>query len=437
MNLRAELVNSGHKYRKEIIAMPVVALQKTLKHMTVHKGVRGEVTIGAYDNDAELRPYRTSKDATDKGVMYGRTLRTNLGDLVEEFDPYKLFASVYGEQFSSLTERTGAQIVKDMSLYIAKKVGSKLGKALFKARYNRAGNSTTDLFDGFDTIIAKDIAEGNITVAKKNLHIHEEITSANAGDVLAGIYQAASDELRDLADEDSGVTLKMFVPRAVLDAYDEWVLATLGSVSYNTNYNQTRLHCNKSVEIVPLVGLKDSEYIYLTTKENTHVGIDGFSEEEQARIRECDNPKVLQFFMCMFFGVQFESIQPEVFLVSRTTAAPSPTPTPEGSVMGKAKLTVAAAGAEVSETYATATGKGVTAEILTEGAGGEDGWLAVENAGSNIITFDVDAYAAAESGDDPRTAKVRISAVDESGYLDVTVSQAMAEAEGGSPEVVS
>lgn len=243
--------------------------------------------------------------------------------------------------------------------------------------------------------------------------------------MLAAIYRAASDELRDLAEE--GAPLKMFVPQSVLDYYDEWVLATLGSVPYNTSYNQTRLHCNKNVEIVPLVGLKNSEYIYLTTKENTHVGVDGFSEQEMAKIRECDNPKALQFFMCMFFGVQFESIMPEIFLVSRTTAAPSPTPTPEGAVIGADEIEFAATSGNTTETYATVTGKGVRATITTEGAGGDDGWLEVENVGSNRIKFTVDAYAKTDTGDDPRVAKVLVEAVDGSGSLEVTVEQEKAD----------
>lgn len=425
LELDAILVNSGHKYRREILAMPVVALEKTLRHMTVRRGVRGEETVGGYENDAEMRPYRTSKDATDKGKFWGRTLTTYLGDLVEEFDPAVLFSTVYGEKFSSLTDRKESDIVKDMALYIARRIGSKLGKALFKAVRKAGGDKTVDLFNGFDTIAAAEIAAGNITVAKGNLHIHEAITAANAGDVLKGIWQAASDELRDLAED--GAPLKMFMPQSVLDYYEEWCLSTLGAVSYNQTYAKGVLHCARNVELVPMVGMKSSEYIYLTTKGNMLVGMDQMGDKERVKIRECDNPKALQFFMCMYWGVQFEAILPEVLLVSRTTAAPSPTPTPEGAVMGKAAISVAAAGAEVSETYATVTGKPVTATILTEGAGGDNGWLEVENDGSNIITFDVDAYAYSASGTDPRKATVRISAIDGSGYLDVTISQAMAE----------
>lgn len=302
--------------------MPVVALEKTLRHMTVRKGVRGDETVGAYASGAEVRPYKTGKNATDTGSFTGRTLTTYLGDIVEEFDPYQLFASVYGESFSSLTDRKEADIVKDMALTMAKQASAKLGKALFKAVRNANGTTTMDLFNGFDTIAAKEISDFNITVSAGNLHIHQTITAANAGDVLKAIYAAASDELRDQADEENGKTLKMFLPKDVLDKYEEWCLATLGSVAYNQTYKQSKLHCDTAVELVPLIGLKNSEYIYLSTKENMLVGMDQMSDAEKAKIRECDNPKALQFFMCLYWGVQFESIAPEKLLVSRVTAAP-------------------------------------------------------------------------------------------------------------------
>lgn len=417
MQLDAILVNSGAKYRREILAMPVVALEKTLKHMTIRKGVRGDETVGGYDNDAELRPYRSSKDATDKGKFFGRTLTTYLGDIVEEFDPYRLFSTVYGESFSSLTDRKEADIVKDMALTLAKKVSAKLGKALFKAVRNKDGNTTLDLFNGFDTIAAKEIKEGTIAVANGNLYIYETITEANAGDVLKAIYSAASDELRDQEN------LKMFLPNSVLDAYEVWCLSTLGSVVYNQTYAQSRLHCNRNVELVPLVGLKNSEYIYISTKDNMLVGMDQLSDAEQAKIRECDNPKALQFFMCMYWGVQFECILPEFLLVARHTAAPSPTPEIPSAVKGATTIEVPATLGNSNRTYATVTGSEVDAEVLTEGAD----WLTVAVNG-NKVTFTRTAYNNADDGEDPRTAIVRVSAQDGSGYLDVTVSQAKASA---------
>lgn len=420
MQLDAILVNSGAKYRKEILAMPVVALEKTLRHMTVRKGIRGDETVGGYDSDAEFRPYRSSKDATDKGKFFGRTLTTYLGDIVEEFDPYRLFSSVYGESFTSLTERKEADIVKDMALTMAKKASAKLGKALFKAVRNPEGSTTLDLFNGFDTIAAKEIAEGNISVAKGNLHIHQTITDANAGDILKEIYAAASEELRDQADE--GTPIKMYLPKSVLDHYEVWCLSTLGSVVYNQTYKQSKLHCDTNVELVPLIGLKNSEYIYISTKANMLVGMDQMSDQEKAKIRECDNPKALQFFMCMFWGVQFESILPEFLLVSRTTAAPSPTPTPEGPVRGANLIEASATSGSNVRTFATLTGSAVEAEVITEGAD----WLEVENETDNKIKFTRTAYAVGDSGENPRVAKVKISAIDGSGSLELTFKQAKA-----------
>lgn len=314
MNLEQVLVNSGAKFRKEILAMPVVALGKSLQHMTVRKGVRGDETVGGYDSDAEVRPYVSTKNATDTGKFFGRTLTTYLGDVVEEFDPYQLFSTVYGESFTSLTDRKEADVVKDMALAMAKKVASKIGKALFKAKRNPAGTKTMDLFNGFDTIAATEITAKNISVANGNLFIYETITAANAGDQLKAIYAAASDELKEQEN------LKMYLPQTVLDMYEEWCLATLGAVAYNQTYAQNKLHCNRNVDIVPMVGLKGSEYIYFSTKENMLVGVDQLSDAEKAKIRECDNPKALQFFMCLYWGVQFESIQKEFLLVARTTA---------------------------------------------------------------------------------------------------------------------
>lgn len=391
--------------------MPVVALEKTLKHMTIRKGVRGDETVGGYASGAELRPYKSDgKGATDTGAFFGRTLTTYLGDVVEEFDPYQLFSTVYGESFSSLTERKEADVVRDMALAMAKHVSSKLGKALFCAVRNASGNTTVSLFNGFDTIAATEVTNGNLSQAIGNYGEFDTITAANAGDVLKAIYAAASDELKE------SENLKMYVSQAVLDKYEEWCLATLGAVAYNQTYAQNVLHFNRNVEIVPMVGLKGSSYIYFSTKDNMLVGMDQQSDAEKAKIRECDNPKALQFFMCLYWGVQFQSIKPEFLFVAKQTAASDPAVTGDNLIDGLA----ATAGSTV-RTYATSDGSGVTAAVTTEGAD----WLTVAVSG-NKVTFTRTAYAHAESGDNPRIATVRVSAKSGAAYLDVTVKQAMA-----------
>ena len=414
MELANALVNSSAKFRKEVLFMPIAALMdKALAHMTLSQGVRGDETVGGADSDAELRPYKSEKGATDTTKIIARTLTTFLGDVVEEFDPYLLFTTVYGEQFSDLTERKEADIVKTLSMAQAKKISKKLAKAIFSGVRNPQGTTTADLFNGFDTIAATEITAGNISAAKGNYIEVDTITELNAGDVLKAIYDAASEEL----EEADG--LRLFVPKSVKKKYEKWCLAEFGSAVYNTTYNKNYLHGTDEnpVQIVGMTGLAGSNYIYLTSKKNMLVGCDQRSSQEKVKIRECDNPKLLQFFMCLFFGVQFEMIEPEFLLVAKQVT-PSPV-----TVSGDDEVELAAAAnSAAARTYATSNGSSVDAEVTSENSS----WLTVSASG-NKVTFTAAAYAYSADAADPRTATVKVKAHTGSGYITVTVKQAMAE----------
>lgn len=318
MEISTILVNSSAKYRKEVLAMPVAALMdKALKHMTLRRGIAGDETVGAVGSNAEARPYKSEKGAKDTSKMPARTLRTFLGDVLEEFDPAILFTTVFGEQFTDKTKRTEAEIVQKLTLAMGKSVAKKLGAALFKAKRNAEGTTTMDLFNGFATIAAEEIEAKNIAVAKGNLYEHDAITAQNVGDVLKAIYDNASEELQE------SDNLKMFVPKSVKKLYEDWCLAHFGAVVYNTTYNKNRLHGTEDApcEIVALSGMKGCDYIFLSTKDNMLVGCDQESAKEKVLVRVPDNPKVVQFFMCFFWGVQFQMIEPEFLLVAKEKAA--------------------------------------------------------------------------------------------------------------------
>lgn len=392
--------------------MPVVALlDKALKHMTLRRGVAGDETVGRVGSDAELRPYKTEKGATDKSRIIARTLTTYLGDVIEEFDPYQLFTTVYGEQFSDKTKRTEAEIVQALCLQMGKSVSKKLGAALFKASRNPSGTTTMTLFNGFETIAAAEITAGNIAAAKGNYMEVDTITAANVGDVLKAIYDGASEELQE-ADN-----LKMYMPKTVKKMYDDWCLAHFGAVVYNTTYQKNRLHGTDEnpCELVALSGMKGSNYIFLSTKDNMLVGCDqSGNPKEKFLIRVPDNPKVVQFFACMFWGVQFEQIEPEFLMVAKQVAGTI-------TVSGDDSVSLDATTAGAVRTYATSNGSGVSAEVKTEGAD----WLTVTASG-NKVTFTPTAFAYDAEGTSPRTATVRVSAASGAGYIDVTVSQVMA-----------
>lgn len=416
MDISALLVNSSAKFRKEALAMPVAALLSTaLAHMTLRRGVAGDETVGAVGSGAEARPYKTEKGERDTSKIKARKLTTFLGDVLEEFDPYLLYTTVYGEAASDKTKRTDMEIVRDLTMAMAKSVGKKLGAALFKAVRNDDGTNTLALFNGFDTIAASEITAGNIAAAKGNYIEVAGITLSNVGDVLKQIYDNASEELQE------SDNLKMFIPKSVKLLYDEWFLAHFGAVQYNSAYGRKYLHgTDDHCELVALSGQKDSQYIYLTTKDNMLVGVDQESNKEKVLVRVPDNPKVVQFFMCFFFGVQFQMIEPEFLLVAKPASSPSSAKTITGDNMIDG---LAATAGNSNRTYATSDGSNVSAEVTTEGAD----WLTVSCTGKKV-TFTRTAYAhTSDAGAaNPRIATVRVYNGDRSAYIDVTVKQAMA-----------
>lgn len=308
LDIKGILVGSGHKFRKEILLMPVVALSDTTNHMTIRYGVRGKETVGEARSGAKLRPYTSAKGETNTATIVPRTLETFLGDVVEEFDPYTLYNTIYSEPLSK--KRTELEVVKTLAVEMAKSATEDLPEVMFTGVRNATGTTTMDLFDGYDTIIKAEVLGGNISLEKKNLVAAEAITSVNAGDKLKLIHKSAHVTLKNKP-------AKMFVPVAVKEMYDEWFLNTFGAVQYNTSYERTYLHgTNNRCEIIALPGMLNATHIILTTKNNMLVGVDQMSDQERVEINKCDNPKAVQFFMTAFFGVQFESINPKVFLAA-------------------------------------------------------------------------------------------------------------------------
>lgn len=371
LDIKGVLIESGHKFRKDILLMPVVGLGETRNHMTTRFDVRGKETVGEARSGARIRPYRTAKDATNTTTVTPRTLETMLGDVVEEFDPVALYKTAYSEAIGK--ERTKLEFVRAIAVEMSQQATSELHKAVFTGVRNAAGNGTMDLFDGFDTITIAEKVAGNISVPKGNLVALGGITVANVGDKLKAAHKACHDVMK-------GKKCKMFVPVAVKELYDEWYLANVGPTVYNTKDQQSVLHMTNGLcEIVALPGMIDSTHIFISTKKNMLIGVDQTSDEEKVEINKCDNPKVVQFFMTLFFGVQFESISPEVFMAASFSLVDAPNDLP---VLGSDQETVVCNDTEVDATSTKTvvlTGANLTGNVE----------LAVQGAGFTLSAYEV------------------------------------------------
>lgn len=311
----AELATSAAKIRSELITMPVHSLRKSLAHMTLRRGIRYSETVGELTGDIEVGPYSETRIDDNDVAIDPRTLYTYLGSVVKKFSPNSVYQTIYG---SSVTKGEGLQkteITRKVLMFLAAKIGAGLDAHLFDAVRNDKGDKTVDLFNGFDTITAQEIKAGTISTDKGNLFdFGEVIDRTNAYDAILTFCRSASDFLQ----EKEGA--KLFLPRWLYNAYIDDYKATTGSIIYNDKFVQRTVEGFDNIEFVPMYQKSKSEFIQLTTKQNMLVGVNQEGEDEEMTV-EKHEAFVLQFIATLFFGTQFESINPERLHVGKLTLA--------------------------------------------------------------------------------------------------------------------
>ena len=311
MDIAQKLIDISAKIKPDLLVAPMVGLAKVIPHMTVITGVRGQYFGGLLDLDAEFRPYKTEKGAVDGGANIELLEQYNyFGDVIVEVDPNKILGSVYGEAISK--KMTDLQIVTKVALLIAQKAGNKLYKRLFTATRNANGTDTAALFNGFSTLAQNAITAGKITEALGNYYDASgtQMTINNCGDLLKTFVREADE---NLTDQD----LKLYLPKEILRMYEDWYQIEYGVQAWNAGVLQKTLVGFDNVEFVPLSNMKDQSFLFLTVKTNMNILVDTQSDEENAMIRQPDNPKVVQFFMLAWFGVGIETAHKEFLRVMK------------------------------------------------------------------------------------------------------------------------
>lgn len=302
IDINQTLKDAGTKYRKDLLTMPVAVLAEVLAVMSLKTGLQGKEIGGILTTDVQLRPYRTEKGASDDTKIIPYEWETFLGDVVKEFDPNAILGTLYTEATNK--KPTDREIARLVALEMAKKVGESLYNNMFTAVRNAAGNSTADLFDGFSTLITKAITALKLTAALKNYQDLSvtQITVVNVGDVLKAAWRKLSPLLKKQK-------VNLYLPTSILELYEDWFQVEYGHAPWNADFSQRSLvGSNGKCTFVPLDNMEGQNYMIFSVKENLKVGVDQESDKENVKIRECDNPKLVQFFMMMYFGVGFDNL---------------------------------------------------------------------------------------------------------------------------------
>lgn len=202
------LQKSATRYEKELLIMPATSAGATLQHMTGMPGLLGNVALGQLDGDAELGPYKSTRSDDGDFTIAPRELELFLGNCAYGFDPNDVWGTIYGSLVAQGESLKTVDVNKYILMFVAGKLGRKLNMAIWNAKRNAEGDTTKDLFNGFDTITDTEATADNIAAGKGNyMELTAAIDKTNAIDTFNAIYAAADDELQ-------GQKAKIYAPSA-------------------------------------------------------------------------------------------------------------------------------------------------------------------------------------------------------------------------------
>lgn len=318
-----EYQKAAKKYREEFLAMMLIGLEEILPYVTVRAGIRYKEVVGQLNLNAQFAPYKVNmKTGKDVDLKF-RELETFMGAIDYEFEPNSAATLVIGKNAATKGDgQKNADIVRKSLTEICKTLSENLNLVLWSAVRNADGTTSADLFNGWDTITDTEIAAGNISAAKGNyLKLTEAITSENAVDVLKNAFRKAN------------VILKrhpsyMYMAPEIREAYEDAYATIHNATPWVQGFEQLILEgSNKKCKFVDLVSKDGSKYIHLSTKENMLIGVDQMGDIEDVAV-ERFSAFTLEFIATMFFGVEFESIDPRRLFVIELADATAGTQAP-------------------------------------------------------------------------------------------------------------
>ena len=323
ITLATQLVNSGQSFGPTVLATVLYMIGENLKYMRHRSMLRGSDTTYMLKGNGEFAPYDPEGDPKAPGAIKARTLTTNHNELFEEFDPENIYRTIFDKPLSK--SKITMPIVKAIVVEDIREAASKLNFAIWSGVYDAEGTGTMDTMDGFDTIIAKEKAAGNITQALGNYIQLGQITPYNAGDKLKLLWTVANALLK--ATEG---TVYMFMPDNVREMYISWCTnhgnQTLAA-QYVNNTKDVYLHnTNKKCVLASPPGTDNLKHIILASRNNLRFGSDGIGEGDNAtgeyllRLHGTNPRKVQLYVDNCWLGAQFEAITKEYLMCASFTA---------------------------------------------------------------------------------------------------------------------
>ena len=247
-----EWQEAAHKYRKELLMLPLLGCNDTLQHMTGRPGIRYKESVSTIGMDAQFGPYKPDRKSNSDLSLSFRTLETFFGSVVKEFHPNDAVRTLMGAGATKGNGQASTPTAREVLGLIGKSLSYHLNNAIWSAVRNDNGDTTAELFNGFDTITQTEITAGKIAANKGNYQLlSEDITTENACDIAKDILFHLDPHLR--AQE-----LNMYCSQDFYDKYSESYQKTHGGLIYNSQYLQNAVEGSQGrLKLVPLTNKTD------------------------------------------------------------------------------------------------------------------------------------------------------------------------------------
>lgn len=300
-------------WTKEFLLIPLLSIKSVLQYFTGMGGVRYKAALPSVKSEAQFGPYNPNRITKSLTNVKYRELETFLGSVIEDFEPNHYVSLLIGKMAGILGDaQKSAPSVKLVIAAFMKSLGWHFREALFKAVRDSEGNTTMELFNGFDTIITNDIDAGKISDLEGNYLDVGLITSVNACDKLKEMERSCTPELRSM-------DKFLYCDPEIADMYEDSYLATHQAVIYNKQFEQQYLEgSRKHTTIIPIDSMAGTNRAIITPKWNMLYGYDNMSQLETLQIDRFA-PFLLTLSALMFFGTQIHTIDPRCFKVFEYT----------------------------------------------------------------------------------------------------------------------
>ena len=290
-------------WRRKLLIMPVLAMASQTKFLTGLPGCTTNQFLGSAEVKAQFVPYAADKRVESSTEIIFRELEIRFGCMNVDFVPNNYAQTLLGKGGSV---RGLGQTKTDMAKLILSNImasaGDNLAMALAVAEYDANGDTTMDLFDGYLTIIRKEITAGGLATDKGNYLVMEEAMNfSNACAMIKKIEFSLDPQLRKQK-------RLLYCDPMVLDMYNESYQLTHTALVYNKEYDQPIVEGSRGLmTFAPLDSLAGTGYMFIAPKENVVYGYDSMSDTETFEVLRHD-VDTWTAAAKMFFGVQFRTL---------------------------------------------------------------------------------------------------------------------------------